>query len=179
MWHQVQIESWKDYHAIPISQESHAKHASEHQVTVCLHLTNEKNKCPILHQLTPDNVDTRIIVLMETWLKKAKHPNSEIRKHFKQHHVIRLDRKLKAEDPVPEAHNAHFGKSGGCLLLSNNQIPIEIDEQKSNGNVEFIIAEATSLNTAFILEYNPPSNFSLRKFKEAIGLINIYFNQNK
>ena len=78
------------YHAIPMSQKSHAKHASGHQITGCFHLaniqnliTNDKNKCPILHQLTIDDVNTRIIVLMEMRLKKAKHPNSEIMKHFK------------------------------------------------------------------------------------------------
>ena len=86
---------------------------------------------------------------------------------------------MKAGDTVAEADDTHLGKSGGCLLLSSNQISIEIAKHDSNHNVEFIIAEATSLNTAFILVYNPPSNFLLRKFKEAVGPIKIYLNQNK
>ena len=52
-------------------------------------------------------------------------------------------------------------------------------EKASNGNVEYIIAESKPIKTAIILIYNPPSNFSLPKFKEAIAKVNKYLASNK
>ena len=98
--------------------------------------------------------------------------------HFKRHHKIRMDRKEKKGDAEAEEDDDHLGKSGGCFLLSSNQVPIELVEKDSNGNVEYIIAEVPSIHTAVILIYNPGSNFALDKFKEVMGPVNKYLNKN-
>ena len=168
------------YHAIPISNESHAMHSQGHQSTIYFYLaniqnliTNHKNKSPFIHNLTIENEDKRIIALTET-----EQPNTEIIKHFQHHHILRQDRKEKVGDAEAEEDEEHLSKSGGCLLLSSNSIPVEIADQDSNGNVEFIIAEAQTIRTAIILLYNPPSNFSLNKFKETVGRVSKYLNRN-
>ena len=118
--------------------------------------------------------ENRILALTETGLKEDKHPRSEIMKHFPHHHLIRQDRKKKKGDPEAEDDVNHLGKSGGCLLLSSNQLPIKKIDKDSNGNVEYLIAEAPTLKAAIIIIYNPPSNFCLTKFKEALGPINTF-----
>ena len=176
--------NYVQYHAITTSKESNAKHMCGHQTTVCFHLANiqnlitkHKNKCPIVHQLTSEDTENRIIALTETGLKK-KHPDSEIMPYFKRHHKVRMDRKEKKGDAEAEEDDDHLGKSGGCFLLSSNQVPIELVEKDSNGNVEYIIAEVPSIHTAVILIYNPGSNFALDKFKEVMGPVNKYLNKN-
>ena len=121
------------------------------------------------------NKDKRVIALTETRLKESKNSDTE----FMHHHRLRQDRKEKKGDKEAEENPDHLSKSGGALLLNSNEIPIELVEKASNGNVEYLIAESRPIKTAIILIYNPPSNFSLPKSKEAIAKVNKYLASKK
>ena len=173
------------YHAIPISSDSQAMHSHGPTSTVYFHLANIQNlitkvnnKCPFLHNLT-QATDMRILAITETALKQSKHNNVEITRHFQNHHLLRQDRKEKPCNPEAEEDVDHLSKSGGCLLLSSHRIPLEPVDRFSNGNVELIIAESPTLGISIILIYNPPSNFSLNKFKEGMGRVSRYLNKNQ
>ena len=166
------------HHIIPCSNDSNKKHDLGVQSTITFHLenvenliTNDKNSCPYIHTITKDTEKNRILALTETELKKSKHPDTEIKKYFQGHNIVRQDREEK-ESEVAKADPNHLSKSGGCILISSNGIPLKKVDKDSNGNVEFLIAEAETLNAAIVLIYNPPSNFCLPKFKEAMARIN-------
>ena len=121
---------------------------------------------------------SKIIALTETGLKSSKQADTEVTQHFPNSHIIRQDRKEKLEKEEEDDPN-HLSKSGGCMIISSNDIPLEKIEKFSNGNVEHIIAKAPTLKTAIICVYNPPStNFSLAKFKESLGKINKFLDDN-
>ena len=113
-------------------------------------VTNEKNKCAFLKEITStSDTQSKRIGITETWGKK--HFDGEYLKAFKDYNITKKDRdtsKAAVEDDS-------LSKNGGVMLLTSKDIPQTPITEFSNGNCELVIAEMPTINTVGIVFYRP------------------------
>lgn len=136
-------------------------------------VTNKKNKCSFIKEVTSSNTESKIIAITETWGKK--HFDGEYLKAFKGYNLIRTDRDTSNAALDEDC----LSKNGGVLLLTSKDIPQKPVLKFSNGNCELVIAELLTINTAAIVFYRPSGkNFSLPKYTEALKHVRDYLQTN-
>ena len=136
-------------------------------------ITNKKNKCSFIKEVTSSKSQSKIIAITETWGKK--HFDAEYLKAFKGYNITKTDRNTSNAAEDKEC----LSKNGGVLLLTTNDIPQKPVLKFSNGNCELVIAELPTINTAAMVFYRPAGkNFSLPKYIEALKHIQDYLQMN-
>ena len=127
-------------------------------------ITNKRNKCASIKDLTAVNNRQQIIAVTETWARE--HFDAEYTKAFHGYNIRRADRSYNY-DPNDEHQ---LISRGGCMIITTPGISIKPVEEFSNGNCEIIIAELPTIKSMVLTIYRPPGkNFSLKKFGEVLG----------
>ena len=165
-------------------------------------VTNKKNKCPFLHEVTESSKGSKIIAVTETWGKK--HFKGEYLHDFQGFDMNKSDRITEKpehednqEDGVEreseeegdnnlqgtvkdEEMKKFLTKRGGVLLLTSKDIPQKLVLEFSNSNCELLISELPTINTAVLVFYRPSGvNFSLKKYSEAMKKVQEYLSSNQ
>ncbi len=93
-------------------------------------ITNRKNKCKFLRDVTKTESKHQVTVLTETWTKHNY--EGEITEHFKDYNLLKVDRNLYPDSDDPY----HLKTRGGTLILTSPDVTITPEPCFSNGNYE-------------------------------------------
>ena len=137
-------------------------------------ITNKRNKCKSVKEITNKGCKNQVIILTETWTKDNY--REEILNHFKDYNLLMTDRIYD-----PKKNDPHQLKTrGGTLILTSPDITITPERSLSNGNCEIAIAKLPTINTYVVSMYRPSGkNFNLAKYEEALSWVRQYFNNNE
>ena len=135
-------------------------------------ITNKRNKCSFVRDVTRTDKRHQIIVLTETWTKKNY--EAEITAHFKDYHLYQSDREFDPNKKDPK----QLKNRGGTCIITSPEVTITPGPRFSNGNCEVAIAKLPTINTLVISLYRPSGkNFCLLKFTEALSHIRQYLSE--
>ena len=181
----INTQNWSNEIATPKpSQEVHnlvQLETSEYFKTTDLFLlnvqglvTNKRNKCSFLKEVTASEIERKSIAITETW--GNKHYDTEYLKAFKGYNMTKADR----DTTNATLDGKCLSKNGGVLLLTSKDIPQKPILKFSNGNCELIISELPTIKTTVIVFYRPSGkNFSLQKYNEALKHVHDYLRNNR
>ena len=112
-------------------------------------ITNRRNICKFVKDVTASGTKHQVIVLTETWTKNNY--DAEITEHFRDYNIMKVDRHYdpKLKDPY------QLKTRGGTMILTSPSVTITPEVNFSNGNCEVAIGKLPTINTVVISMYRP------------------------